>query len=121
LIFPPSEEENKVIAELEDLHENVSEMSIAERQFLSGLIRRYRPKNLLELGVSAGCSSSAILNTIRDQPTAKLYSIDYHDYWYRDQRKKVGYFLDTIRVLLKNGSYLPVDWLGSSCMILAME
>ena len=46
-------------------------------QFIvNGVVRRFRPKKILEIGVSQGCSSSIILNSIQDLDDSHLYSID---------------------------------------------
>jgi hypothetical protein len=46
-----------------------------ERRFINGLIRYYRPANLLELGVYSGGGTVNILNAISDYD-AKLLSVD---------------------------------------------
>lgn len=69
-----------------------SEMRHIEKYFLNGLIRKLKPKKLLEVGVSAGASSCIMLNAIHDAyPNAKLYSVDLHDNVYYQQDKEVGY------------------------------
>ena len=60
------------------------EMSYKERAFLNGIIRKAKPKSVVEMGVSAGGSTTVILNAIRDIEGAKLYSFDYSTVWYRD-------------------------------------
>ena len=47
-----------------------------QREFLNGVVRKFRPKKLLEIGVRFGGSSILILNAIRDIQDAHLYSID---------------------------------------------
>jgi predicted O-methyltransferase YrrM len=47
-----------------------------QREFLNGIIRKYRPKKILELGVLLGGSSIIILNAIKDIKNSHLYSID---------------------------------------------
>jgi len=47
-----------------------------QREFLNGIVRRYRPKKIVEIGVNRGCSSSIILNAIQDFDDSHLYSID---------------------------------------------
>ena len=68
-----------------------TEIELEDQKFLYGLIRRFKPKKLLELGVSAGGSSSLILNAIKDIPNSKLYSIDRRNEWYKNATKKVGW------------------------------
>jgi predicted O-methyltransferase YrrM len=90
----PTMDENKILDQLGDSYTKVSEMSPDQRTFLNALILRNKPKKLLELGVSAGGSSIIMLNSIKEFPEAKLYSIDLMDNWYRDVTKKTGYAVD---------------------------
>ena len=45
-------------------------------EFLNGVVRRFRPKKIVEIGVRTGCASSIILNAIKDVNNSHLYSID---------------------------------------------
>ena len=45
-------------------------------QFLNGVIRKFKPKKILEIGVLKGGSSIIILNAIKDIKNSYLYSID---------------------------------------------
>lgn len=47
-----------------------------QREFLNGIIRKFKPKKILEIGVRSGGSSIIILNAIFDIKGSKLYSID---------------------------------------------
>ena len=47
-----------------------------QREFLNGIIRKFKPKKILEIGVRHGGSSIIILNAIEDFKKSKLYSID---------------------------------------------
>ena len=67
-----------------------SEMNNIERRFINGLIRYYRPKNLLEVGVSYGGGTANILNAIKDMPESRLVSIDKMKQWYKDKSVLVG-------------------------------
>lgn len=59
--------------------------------FLNGLIRKYKPKNCLEIGVANGGSSILILNAIKDIPNSSLVSLDLNIDLYYDKTKKTGY------------------------------
>lgn len=59
--------------------------------FINGLIRKYRPKNCLEIGVANGGSSILILNAIQDIPNSILVSLDLNTQLYTDKTKKTGY------------------------------
>ena len=70
-----------------------SEMTKTERLFLNGIIRKARPKKIVEYGVAAGGSAAVILNSIKDIPDAKLYSLDYSERYYVDMSKPVGWMV----------------------------
>jgi len=70
--------------EIEGTNGYKCEMSYKERAFLNGIIRKTKPQNIVEIGLSAGGSTCIILNAIRDIENAKLYSFDYNTIWYRD-------------------------------------
>ena len=55
---------------------NCSIMWGNQREFINGIIRKVKPKKVLELGVLFGGSSIIILNAINDLRNSHLYSID---------------------------------------------
>ena len=69
------------------------ELSLVQASFINGLIRKHRPKNCLEIGVSKGGSSILILNAIKDFPDSFLISIDLSENYYRNKNKKTGYLV----------------------------
>jgi hypothetical protein len=80
-------------------------MKIDEYYFVNGLIRLYRPRKLLEIGVCSGGMSAAILNSIKDIKGAKLYSCDLerNNYIRNTNKYKIGHFAFTkFPNLLKN-------------------
>lgn len=99
----PNEKENEVLAELNPLYFEISEMTEHERQFLNSLILRNKPKKLLELGVSRGGSSIIMLNAIKNIDNAQLYSIDKLEKYYTNGTTDIGAFVD-------NYSYLKDKW-----------
>lgn len=46
------------------------------RDFLNGIIRKFKPKNIVEIGVANGGSSEVILNAIQSIQNSHLNSID---------------------------------------------
>lgn len=46
------------------------------REFLNGIIRKFRPKKIIEIGVANGGSSIVMLNAIQNIQNSHLYSID---------------------------------------------
>ena len=70
-------------------------MKLKEYYFINGLIRFYKPKKILEIGVCSGGMSAAILNAIKDFKDSRLYSCDLEKYNYLVNKKefKVGHFV----------------------------
>lgn len=70
-------------------------MGISQYYFINGLIRLYKPKKLLEIGVCTGGMSAAILNSIKDIKDAMLYSYDLekNNYMKNNNKYKVGHFV----------------------------
>ncbi|MDR1235822.1 MAG: class I SAM-dependent methyltransferase [Holosporaceae bacterium] len=69
-------------------------MSKTELEFLISLIKKYKPKKILEIGVFKGGSSAVILNSIKDMRETKLYSIDLSETCYSDSSKPTGYVVN---------------------------
>ena len=76
----------KQINKIEDnlLKYNCSLMSKEQRLFLNGIVRKFKPKKILELGVHKGGSSIIILNALDKKKNSHLYSIDLYP------RKNIG-------------------------------
>ncbi len=58
---------------------NLSQCSLMwanQKEFLNGIIRKFKPRKFLEIGVYRGGSSIIILNAINDIKGSSLYSID---------------------------------------------
>lgn len=81
-----------------------SEMSKSDKYFLNGLIRSCAPQKILEVGVSSGGSSAIILNAIKDNLDAKLYSIDTLKNAYRYPDKQAGF------IVFEQFSHLLPQW-----------
>jgi len=91
--------ETKLEGKVSGTEYNKNEMNPKERGFLNGIIRKTKPKNIMEMGLSAGGSSCVILNAIGDIDDAKLYSFDYNTSWYRCDGKselKTGFLVKQI-------------------------
>ena len=59
--------------------------------FLNGIIRKYLPKNCLEIGVSEGGSSILILNAIKDISNSFLISLDLNPNLYKNKSQMTGW------------------------------
>ena len=72
-----------------------SGMQKNERYFLNGIIRYFKPRKVLEAGVSHGGGTAIILNAIRDIDGAELISEDYCVKHYGGKLGKLsGYLID---------------------------
>ena len=71
-----------------------SEMTMSECEFLYNTILKYKPKKIVEIGVSSGASSALILDAIKDDKDAMLYSVDLAEYYYKEPQKKVGFLVE---------------------------
>ncbi len=81
--------------ELKPIIDGVISQSCEQVNFLSYLIKKYKPQKVLELGVASGASSIVILNTLKEiLNNYHLYSIDYLSYWYADPNKKTGFLVE---------------------------
>ena len=81
-------------------------MNKNQRGFINGLIRYFKPKKILELGVFFGGSSIIILNAIKDIEDSHLFSIDINN------SSSVGKCVDKyFKHLIINGHYSKVGLL----------
>lgn len=98
------------------LLQNGSEMSNLEQSMVCGLIKKYKPQKIVEVGVAAGGTTAVILNCISMlEMDTEVYSVDISEDYYKDKSKKTGYLVEECRPFLKrnvrhklyNGGYLP--------------
>jgi hypothetical protein len=61
------------------LNNRCSQMWANQREFLNGVIRKFKHKKIVEIGVAEGGGTSIILNAIQDIENSHLYSIDLSD------------------------------------------
>ena len=90
--IPPDKIERNVLNEIKDRIQG-SLISLSELYFINGLIRKYKPKKIIEIGVCSGGTSATILNAIKDIEGAKLYSCDLEKKHYLKQTFDVGYIV----------------------------
>lgn len=78
-----------------------AEMSKRELAFLCGLIKKYRPEKIVEIGVASGGTTGVILQCIAMLDyNAKVFSLDLSEDYYREPSKKTGYLIDECKKLL---------------------
>lgn len=83
---------------------NASELSEAEHGFICGLIKKYKPKKIVELGVSGGGTSVLVLNCLQKLGLndTKMYSVDLSETYHFNPDKKCGFQIDEAKPYLKN-------------------
>jgi len=62
-----------------------------ESYSINGIIRKYKPKKCLEIGVGNGGSSIIILNTIKDIQNSFLISLDLNTKLYCNSKLNTGH------------------------------
>lgn len=78
-----------------------SEMDDEQLAFLCGLIKQYRPKKIVEVGVAAGGTTAVILQCIKMlNYDAQMVSLDLNNKYYRDLNKKTGYLIDDCKKII---------------------
>ncbi len=78
------------------------EMSDMQSAFLCGLIRQYKPKKMVEIGVASGGTTAVILNCIGMlELNTEVFSIDLATEFYRDNTKKTGYLAEEYKSMLR--------------------
>ena len=71
------------------------EMSEFESAFLAGVIKKSKPKKVLEIGVAAGGTTAIILDSLeRNSNEYIMFSLDLNDKFYRDKAKKTGFLAE---------------------------
>lgn len=89
------------------------QLSQENAMFLAGLIKRYRPETLLEVGVSAGGSSAFLLHTLdRLGLSGEVVSVDLRDRWPVNGAFATGWVVKKLYPEKKNwhlytGKFLP--------------
>lgn len=83
---------------------NASELSEAEHGFICGLIKKYKPQKIVELGVSGGGTSVLILNCLQKLGLndTRMYSVDLSETYHFNPEKRCGFQIEEARPFLKN-------------------
>ena len=100
-------------SERKEIH---AEMTREQSGFLCGLLKKYRPRKILEVGVAAGGTTAIILNCLDQlEIDAEMYSVDLNKNLYYMNDKETGYvaqkYLSSLNSQIKHtfllGKYLP--------------
>ncbi len=89
-----------------------TEMTRAESIFLTELLLRYKPKKVLEVGVSSGSSSVVILNALKDNADSQFFSVDYSSRYYKDESKPVGFLVNELPDFLEKRNLFSGGFVG---------
>lgn len=84
---------SKLLNQIKNRIKNFIEITNEEQKFLNGMIRKLKPKKIVEIGVAYGGTAALILNAIKDIDDAKLYSIDINKYCYKLHSKETGFLV----------------------------
>lgn len=96
--------DSEILTPIQNNLKGFIEITIDEQRFLNGIIRKAKPKKIVEIGVAYGGTAALILNAINDIDHAKLYSIDIKKNCYRIPSKKTGFLVK------EKFSYLTKKW-----------
>ena len=115
-------------ASMDEKGKNTSfEMTAFENAYLVGLLKKYKPAKILEVGLAAGATTRMLVDFVSEQEDCTLFSCDLNEYYYRDQSKKTAYLAldqyvppanetdsDKKKWHLLTGKYLPqyLDYIG---------
>lgn len=97
-------EPTRILDVVEDhFGERFAEMSPWQHGFMCGLIKKYKPRKILEIGVSAGGTTAVLMNALELLGCeAQFFSVDCLDYYYRDATKKAGFVATWTREYLES-------------------
>lgn len=97
--------------ELYDLREDIlskttesyCEMTKPEHGFLCGLIKKFQPEKVVEVGVAGGGTTTVVMKCLETvSPDAKMYSVDISKECYRRKGRESGFQLEEVKEYLTN-------------------
>ena len=122
---------SREIAELVPEAIKKSEMSGFDAAFLCGLLERYRPRKIVEVGVSSGGTTAVVLQCMEDLGyDYEMYSVELREIVHYETNKRAGYLateaaekLGVNNWTLLTGGVLPdfVDQIGDGIDFLLLD
>ena len=85
--------DKEILLPIQTKLEGYIEINKDEQMFLNGLIRKVKPKKIVEIGVAFGGTAVIILNAIKDIKEAKLFSFDISKNCYKLHSKETGFIV----------------------------
>ena len=118
--IPQENYERNILDEVQNKIRGKSIIPINELYFINGLIRKYKPHKIIEIGVCSGGTSAVILNAIKDIKGAKLYSCDLEKKHYLNSSYDIGFvvtnyfpeFLDRWKLFTGNTTSAFIEQIG---------
>lgn len=75
-----------------NLSKKYSEMSLFQKAFLCGMIKEYKPKKIVEIGIAGGGTTATILTCLKMLDyNVDMYSVDLSENWYRTGELETGF------------------------------
>lgn len=113
-------------------YKKYAEMTEFDQSFVCGLIEKYKPKKIVEIGVAAGGTTAVILECLSVlKSDAVLYSIDISEEYYWDRTKRTGFVAQEIKEItnfqtkhiVMNGKALPevIDEIGRDIDLIILD
>jgi hypothetical protein len=88
----------KSTQKLVSFYPGTPQMSESESAFISGLIKEYRPKKIVEIGVHSGASSILIINSLEQHvENYEMWSLDLAELFPDDESLKIGFLIDVYK------------------------
>lgn len=82
---------NNLIIEYPEIVEK-TELSKNQAAFVSGMLKEYKPKKILEVGTSAGGSTCLLIETLRElKLKSTVITVDLSEHYYKDEKLETGY------------------------------
>lgn len=93
--------------------EKEPEMTEFETAFLCGLLKKYKPNKIVEVGVAGGATTAIILQCMQmiGQDKFEMHSVDYAEKFYRDNKYTTGFMGEYAKEIIP-GQYKHYFHLG---------
>ncbi len=93
----------------------ICEMSQHDHQVLSGMLRKIRPKKVLEIGVAEGGTTAVIVNCLSMLDIeSELWSVDLNEKLYYNAEQDTGYVYEELKKYIKADKIMHQFCLGGT-------
>lgn len=92
---------------LDNMEKPCAEMLPFEHDFLCGLIKKFKPQKLVEIGVAGGGTTAVVQNCVEKLDlNTQFYSIDLNEDHYWIKGKKTGYLFEEVSDQFKKENHI---------------